>query len=73
MGEQRLIVVDMDYGSQSETLENCGMWKFERWQYQHRDYFGCLVLISFCSVEIFHAEIALMIDVYQVFCYLQRC
>ena len=26
MGQHRLIVVDMDYGSQSETLVNCDMW-----------------------------------------------
>jgi len=44
MGEHRLIVIELDYGSQSETLENCGMLNFERWQYQHTDYFGCLVL-----------------------------
>jgi len=31
-GEHRLIEVVMDYGSLSETLENCGTWKSGRCQ-----------------------------------------
>jgi len=72
MGQHRLIVVDMDYGSQSETLVNCDMWNTDHdvevkkmpvathgllWL------FSSSFNISSCSVWIFHAEIALMLDV----------
>ena len=32
VGEHRLIKVDMDYGSQRDTLENCGTWNSRRCQ-----------------------------------------
>jgi len=66
----------MDYGSQSETLGNCRYVEILNMSIATHGLFWLLsstFKIFSCSVWIFHAEIALLLDVCQLFCYLQRC